>query len=66
MNVFLGFFIYLLRGQKEEIVLDIVLEMVFKIKVLKFLMGSGVFVALEIELESMEIFCILILAMENG
>jgi len=33
MNILLGFFIYLLRGEKENIVLNIVLEMVIDIKV---------------------------------
>jgi hypothetical protein len=35
MNILLGFFIYLLRGEKEKIVLDIVFEMVFDINVSK-------------------------------
>ncbi len=68
VNIFLGFLIYLLRREKEDIVLDIVLEMVFKIRVSRrfFFLESNMFVALEIEVESMEISCTLIPIMENG
>jgi hypothetical protein len=35
VNILLGFLIYFLRGEKEDIVLDIALEMVFDIRVFR-------------------------------
>jgi hypothetical protein len=52
--------LYILRGEKE----DIVLEMVFKIRV--FERSFSWKVALEIEVENMKVSCTLIPIMENG
>ncbi len=35
VNILLGILIYFLRGEKEEIIFDIILKMVFEIKIFR-------------------------------